>query len=50
MPVDRVPWQAVNTMNLTGKPVFTHGYPWMMESEFILRLARLFGVTGFYRD
>lgn len=50
MPVDRVPWQAVNTMNLTGKPVFTHGYPWTMESELVLRLARLFGVTGFYKD
>lgn len=50
MPMDRVPLQAASTGALSGKPVFTHGYPWMMQSELILRTARLFGVTGFYRD
>lgn len=50
MPIDRVPLQAASTIEATGKPVFTHGYPWMMQSELILRTARLFGVSGFYKD
>ena len=50
MSLDRVPLEAGKAMRLSGKPVFSHGYPWAIRSEFILRLARLFGVTGFYKD
>ena len=50
MPLDRVPFQSAQVQAATGKPVFSHGYPWMMRSQIVLRLARAFGVTGFYKD
>jgi len=50
MPRDRVPFQITQVRAATGKPVFSHGYPWMVRSELILRLAQAFGVTGFYKD
>lgn len=50
MPLHRVPFQSARVQAATGKPVFSHGYPWLMRSEIILRLARAFGVTGFYKD
>ena len=48
MPLDRVPFQSSDVQIGTGKPVFSHGYPWMMRSEIVPCLARAFGVTGFY--
>lgn len=50
MPLDRVPFQSAQVQAATGKPVFSHGYPWMMRSQLLLRLARAFGVTGFCKD
>ncbi len=50
MPVDRVPTNAASVREATGKPVYTHGPPWLMGSVTALMLGRLFGVTGFYRD
>lgn len=50
MPMHRLPKLARATQEITGKPVFTHGYPWMMASDMLLKTARFFGATGFYRD
>jgi glycerophosphoryl diester phosphodiesterase len=50
MPLDRVPFQSSQVQAATGKPAFSQGYPWMMRSQIVLRLARAFGVTGFYKD
>lgn len=50
MPLNRVPFLAGAARATAGKPVFAHGYPWTMRSDLILRLARAFGVTGFYKD
>lgn len=50
MPMHRLPSLARIARRITGKPVYTHGYPWMMASESLLKTARLLGATGFYRD
>ncbi|MEL7097187.1 MAG: glycerophosphodiester phosphodiesterase family protein [Pseudomonadota bacterium] len=50
MPIDRVPWAARAVAQEVGRPVFTHGYPWMMQSTLLLKIARAFGAHGFYRD
>lgn len=50
MPADRALTQAADVAAATGKPVFTHGPPWLMRSVLALKLGRAVGVTGFYRD
>lgn len=50
MPINRLPTWRARVEKALSLPVYTHGYPWMMTSNFMLRLAQSSGAKGFYKD